>query len=58
MYGVSKLNKELDEDHSQKNPVTAYASAKWDAEQALNKMNSDNFVVTSFRPSTVFGASP
>ena len=58
MYGISKLDNELDEDSSQKNPVTAYASAKWDAEQALNKMNSDDFVVTSFRPSTVFGASP
>jgi len=58
MYGISKLDNELDEDSSQKNPVTAYASAKWDAEQGLSKMNSDDFMVTSFRPSTVFGASP
>ena len=58
MYGISKLDNELDEDISQKNPVTAYASAKWDAEQGLSKMNSDDFMVTSFRPSTVFGASP
>ena len=58
MYGISNLDNELDEDNSQKNPVTAYASAKWDAEQALSKMNSEDFIVTSFRPSTVFGASP
>ena len=58
MYGVSELDSELDEDNSEKNPVTAYAAAKWDAEQALNSMSSDNFIVTSFRPSTVFGASP
>ena len=58
MYGVSELDSELDEDDSEKNPVTAYAAAKWDAEQALNSMSSDDFIVTSYRPSTVFGASP
>lgn len=58
MYGVSKTSKELDEDDSEKNPVTAYAIAKWKAEQALNKLSTENFIVTSFRPSTVFGASP
>ena len=58
MYGVSNTTNELDEDDSEKNPVTAYAIAKWDAEQGLSKMNSDDFMVTSFRPSTVFGASP
>ena len=58
MYGISKTDNELDEDNSAKNPVTAYAIAKWEAEQYLNKMSSDSFVVTSFRPSTVFGASP
>ncbi|MCW8901351.1 MAG: NAD(P)-dependent oxidoreductase [Gammaproteobacteria bacterium] len=58
MYGVSDTSNELDEDDSEKNPVTAYAIAKWDAEQKLHKMSSDKFVVTSFRPSTVFGASP
>ena len=58
MYGVSDASNELDEDDSEKKPVTAYAIAKWDAEQKLHKMSSEDFVVTSFRPSTVFGASP
>jgi len=58
MYGVSDTNNELDEDDSEKNPVTAYAVAKWNAEQQLHDMTNDSFVVTSFRPSTVFGASP
>ena len=58
MYGVSNTNEELDEDDSKKNPVTAYAIAKWRAEQKLHLMTTDDFVVTSFRPSTVFGASP
>jgi len=58
MYGVSNTFGELDEDDSEKNPVTAYAIAKWNAEQKLNGMTTGDFVVTSFRPSTVFGASP
>ncbi|MBT6470986.1 MAG: SDR family oxidoreductase, partial [Candidatus Marinimicrobia bacterium] len=57
-YGVSDTSSELDEDNSEKNPVTAYAIAKWNAEQQLHSMITDDFVVTSFRPSTVFGASP
>ena len=58
MYGVSDTSIELDEDDSQKNPVTEYAIAKWSAEQELHSLNTDDFIVTSFRPSTVFGASP
>jgi len=58
MYGVSKTDHELDEDNSEKDPVTAYAVAKWKAEQALHKLATEEFIVTSFRPSTVFGASP
>ena len=58
MYGISDIENELDEDSSEKNPVTAYARTKWEAELELNKMHSDNFVVACFRPSTVFGASP
>jgi len=58
MYGVSNTSSELDEDDSEKKPVTAYAIAKWNAEQKLHGMINDDFVVTSFRPSTVFGASP
>ena len=58
MYGVSKTDYELDEDDSEKDPVTAYAVAKWKAEQALHKFATEDFTITSFRPSTVFGASP
>ena len=58
MYGVSSTNDELDEDGSDKNPITAYAIAKWNAEQKLHAMSTDEFVLVSFRPSTVFGASP
>ena len=58
MYGISDTDEELDEDNSNKNPVTAYAKAKWDAEQEIQKLATDDFIVTSFRPSTVFGASP
>ena len=58
MYGVSNTDYELDEDDSEKNPVTAYAIAKWKAEQHLHQLSTDNFIVTSLRPSTVFGASP
>jgi nucleoside-diphosphate-sugar epimerase len=58
MYGVSNTEDELDEDRSEKNPVTSYARTKWDAEQQLNKLQSDSFTVCCFRPSTVFGVSP
>ena len=58
MYGISNKDEELDEDVSEKNPVTAYAKTKWEAELELKKMNSSDFIVVSFRPSTVFGASP
>ena len=58
MYGVSGTDAELDEDLSAKAPVTAYARTKWEAELALKELSSEAFSVTSFRPSTVFGASP
>lgn len=58
MYGISSEDIELEEDNSSKNPLTAYAKAKWDAELHLHSLTSSDFVVTSFRPSTVFGASP
>ena len=58
MYGISTFEGELDEYSSEKNPITSYAITKWDAEVALNKLQTSNFIVTSFRPSTVFGASP
>ncbi len=58
MYGISALDIELEEDNSEKNPLTAYASTKWQAECALTAMGDKDFHVICFRPSTVFGASP
>jgi len=57
MYGISAVDEELDEDSSSKNPLTAYAKTKWEAECELKKLGSDDFTVVCFRPSTVFGAS-
>jgi nucleoside-diphosphate-sugar epimerase len=58
MYGVSSTDAELDEDKSEKNPVTAYAKTKWEAELELKKLSSSKFAVVCFRPSTIFGLSP
>ncbi len=58
MYGISQSSEQLDEDNSDKHPLTAYARTKWEAECELKKMSSKNFTVVCFRPSTVFGASP
>jgi nucleoside-diphosphate-sugar epimerase len=58
MYGIASIDEELDEDASEKNPLTMYAKTKWDAEQGLKKLGDDDFTVVCFRPSTVFGVSP
>lgn len=58
MYGISNTDTELDEDNSEKNPLTVYAKTKWRAECELKEMCSNGFAVVCFRPSTVFGASP
>jgi nucleoside-diphosphate-sugar epimerase len=58
MYGVSKQDFELDEDNCKKNPLTAYAKTKWDAECELKKLGTEDFIISCFRPSTVFGVSP
>lgn len=58
IYGVSKVDFELDEDDSVKDPVTAYAKTKWAAEMYLRRVSDKSFVTTSMRPSTVFGWSP
>jgi nucleoside-diphosphate-sugar epimerase len=58
MYGIAKLDEELEEDRSEKNPLTAYARTKWEAECRLKELSDKDFVVVCFRPSTVFGASP
>ena len=58
MYGISATDQVLDEDLSEKRPLTAYARTKWEAELALMEMRAPGFEVTALRPSTVYGASP
>ncbi|HCE45343.1 MAG TPA: NAD-dependent epimerase/dehydratase [Lentisphaeria bacterium] len=58
MYGVSDTDEELEEDNSKKNPVTAYARTKWEAEQKIKALSGNGFTVACLRPSTVFGRSP
>jgi len=58
MYGISDNNEELEEENSKKNPVTAYAKTKWEAEKKIKILNDNDFTVVMFRPSTVFGVSP
>lgn len=58
MYGISPLDRELEEDSSKKNPLTVYARTKWQAECALKEIGDKNFHIICFRPSTVFGVSP
>jgi nucleoside-diphosphate-sugar epimerase len=57
IYGISKSEFELSET-SEKNPQTAYARSKWEAEQAILAMSDEAFNVVALRPSTVFGWSP
>ena len=58
MYGISDTGKELEEDNSEKNPVTTYAKTKWEAEKKIKTLNDKSFTTVMFRPSTVFGVSP
>lgn len=58
MYGLANTESELDEDDSEKNPITSYAATKWKAELQLKTLINQDFIVVCFRPSTVFGASP
>ena len=58
LYGISKVNEELDEVVGKKKPLTSYDITKWKSEIDLNKLISDKFCVVSYRPSTVFGSSP
>ena len=58
MYGIAATDDELDEDDSAKNPVTAYARTKWEAEIVIREASSPSFTTVAFRPSTVFGLSP
>jgi len=58
MYGVSGTDEELDEDTSDKKPITAYARTKWEAEVRIKEFADADFTVVCMRPSTVFGSSP
>lgn len=58
IYGISDKDEELDEDNSEKKPITEYAITKWKAETEILKLNCKKFVTVSLRPSTVFGSSP
>jgi nucleoside-diphosphate-sugar epimerase len=58
MYGIASGDEPIDEDDSEKRPLTAYARTKWEAEMALMELDSPSFQIVCFRPSTVFGASP
>jgi nucleoside-diphosphate-sugar epimerase len=58
MYGVSGTTGELEEDDSEKNPVTSYAKTKWEAEKEIFKLADENFTVVALRFSTIFGSSP
>ena len=55
IYGIAQNDSELDEDNSNKNPQTAYAKSKLNAEIEILKMSDSKFTATSLRPSTVFG---
>ena len=57
VYGISQSSKELSEDYSSIMPLTSYAKSKWKSEIELKKLCSDDFTITIFRPSTVYGVS-
>ena len=57
MYGISEVDQELSEDDSEKNPVTAYAKAKWDAEQEIKISVMITSLFHVLDPQR-FGASP
>lgn len=58
MYGIADDSAEVQEDTGEKRPVTAYARTKWEAECELKQLESSDFTLVYFRPSTVYGASP
>ena len=58
MYGIADESSALEEDSSEKRPITAYARTKWEAERALMELRTPGFEVSALRPSTVYGASP
>lgn len=54
IYGISN-DKFLLKESAPKNPVTAYAIAKWQAEEEILSLNSNDFCSVAIRPATVFG---
>lgn len=57
VYGISDVKEEVVE-NSIKNPITAYAKTKWLCECALQKLCTDEFIITYMRPATAYGMSP
>jgi len=57
VYGVSDTSVEVDEDGA-KNPLTSYAKTKWNSENDLQELCSDDYTITYLRPATAYGASP
>ena len=57
IYGISDVSSALDED-GEKNPITAYAKTKWKCECELQKLCTNDFIITYLRPATAYGTSP
>ncbi len=55
-YGISDPN-QLATEESSLNPVSLYAETKIDSESYLNSISDDQFIATSLRFGTAFGAS-
>ncbi len=56
--GISETNDVVLDEDSPVNPRTAYASSKYNGEQAILRMSDDDFCVTSLRKGTIHGFSP
>jgi len=57
VYGISDTTQALAEDGG-KHPLTVYGKTKWQCEQDLKPLCSNDFVITYLRPATAYGASP
>src|SRR4030065_478548 len=50
MYGIADVSREVEEDNREKNPITAYAKTKWEAECQLMRLRGDPFAVAGLGP--------
>lgn len=57
IYGVSDGLRELYEEDL-KHPASAYAKAKWFADEKIRTLSDDRFCAVALRPATVYGPSP